>query len=98
FVEVEHTPSAPRGTQTKATAAGNSYVARDFESKEERTIKQRLIVRQSSVAQAVAILSVGAKSVNVDDVKKLAEDLTAFVYEKKVDSGSVEDLEDDIPY
>lgn len=98
FVEVEHTPSAPRETQTKAPAANNSYVARDFETKEERALKQRLIVRQSSVAQAVAILSVGAKSVNVDDVKKLAEDLTAFVYEKKVDRGSVEDLEDDIPY
>lgn len=99
FVEVEQAPTAPRETANKPSSGGaNSYTARDFESKEERTVKQRLIVRQSSVAQAVQILSVGAKSVNVEDVKKLAEELTDFVYEKKYDGGSVEDLDDDIPY
>lgn len=98
FSDVEQAP-APTAQGAKPTTSGgsNSYTQRDFESKDERTVKQRLIVRQSSVAQAVAILSVGSKSVNIEDVKSLAEDLTDFVYEQKRGQAGLDAIDDDIP-
>lgn len=89
-------PSAPQ--QTKSAPASNAYQARDFESKEERTTRQRLIVRQSSLSAAVAILTVGSKTVDKEVVKALAEELTDFVFETKRGSAGIQDMEDDIPY
>lgn len=58
----------------------NNY-QRDFETKEERAVKQRLIVRQSSLSVAVSALGAGAKSpVNVDELLSLAERLTDWVF------------------
>lgn len=71
---------APQQSQAKP-AAGGSYAPRDFEGKEERQARQRLIVRQSSLTAAVGILTVGAKAVDKEAVKALAEELTAWVFE-----------------
>lgn len=58
----------------------SSYTGRDFESKEERAERQRLIVRQSCLAQAVATLSVGVKSPpTVADVLSTADQYVAWV-------------------
>lgn len=79
--------------------------SRDFETKEERTARQRLIVRQSSLAQAVMISGPGTSK--VDSMLKLAERLTDWVFEEEsepaFDAGKKEpdlkddDLDDDVP-
>lgn len=71
-------------TTTAAQAAParkeSSYTGRDFESKEERAERQRLIVRQSCLAQAVATLSAGVKSPpTVADVLSTADQYVAWV-------------------
>lgn len=68
--------------QPQKAAAGGTYAPRDFEGKEERQARQRLIVRQSSLTAAVGVLSVGAKSVDKEAVKDLAEEFTDWVFEE----------------
>jgi hypothetical protein len=89
-------PSLPASPAKVSSAPTNSYQARDFETKEERTIRQRLIVRQSSLSAAVAVLTVGAKSVDKEAVKNLAEEFTKFVFEEGLQPRP--ELADDIPY
>lgn len=61
----------------------NTTVNRSFETKEERDARQRLIVRQSSLTNSVAILSPGAKAaLDPKVVKALADELTDWVFEK----------------
>lgn len=88
-------PSAASASKA-SSAPSNSYQARDFETKEERTIKQRLIVRQSSLSTAVDILSVGAKVLKKEDVLGLAETLFDWVYETKASDEKAYD--EDVPY
>lgn len=52
-----------------------------YETKEERAIKQRYIVRQSSLSIAKDLLSVGVKAPpNKEEVLALAEELVAWVF------------------
>jgi hypothetical protein len=87
-------------SNTKPAAQSNTY-GRDFETATERAEKQRLIVRQSSLSNAVALLTTGAKTPpNVNDVKKLADELVAYVYNAPDLFDQPNDLpaSDDIPY
>lgn len=92
-------PTAPQNSGVKATP----YQARDYEGKDEREARQRLIVRQSSLTAAVNVLSVGAKAVDKEAVKALANEFTDFVFEtgavgvKKKDKSLPDNFEDDIP-
>lgn len=62
-------------------SAPTQYVSRDFENKEERATKQALIVRQSSLSNAISILTTGAKAPPpLGEVKALADELVAYVY------------------
>lgn len=105
--------AAPAGQSSGAPAeSGNSNAPvraqtnsfqRDFETKEERTTKQRLIVRQSSVAGAIASLTPGAKApLKFEDVAEFADKLVAYVYQAPgltPEVGGSELLDsDDIPY
>jgi len=88
------TTTSPAPSTTPATKVTSNY-----ESKEERAIKQRYIVRQSSLSNAVDILSVGAKSLDKNAVLELASELEEWVF--RVDApkvGSIDELESDIPY
>lgn len=70
--------AAPATGSTGRQAA--SYSGRDFEGKEERAERQRLIVRQSAVNYAIAMLSPGAKTaLDKAAVFALAETVVAFV-------------------
>ena len=90
-------PTASKEVAGKASApSSNNYASRDFEGKEERQARQRLIVRQSSLSAAVAISTVGAKTVDKEAVKKLANELTNWVFEKDY-TGDIQDIEDDFP-
>lgn len=74
------TSQASAGNPAPRQGAVNSF-QRDFETKEERAIRQRLIVRQSSLSAAVSILGAGAKSpVSADEAISLAERLTDWVF------------------
>lgn len=83
-------------TSTQSTGrSGGSY-----ETAEERAARQRLIVRQSSLSAAVATLTVGAKSVDKEAVKALAEEYNSWVFEEKPslkEAASFDDFDDDIP-
>jgi hypothetical protein len=95
------TQAAPQASNAKPTATANTC-GRDFETKEERTARQQLIVRQSSLGHAVSILTTGAKTPpNVNDVKKLADELVAYVYNAPALFDQPNDLpadDDSIPY
>jgi citrate synthase len=99
WAEGVQAPTAPSNGSAKATP----YVARDYEGKEEREARQRLIVRQSSLTAAVNVLSVGAKSVDKEAVKALANEFTDFVFETETKAVKAkakplpDDFEDDIP-
>jgi len=78
--------SAAQGATSGAVIGGTanrqaaSYSGRDFESKDERAERQRLIVRQSAVNYAIAMLSPGAKTaLDKAAVFALAESVIAFV-------------------
>lgn len=86
-------PSALASAATRVT--GSTY-----ETPEERAIKQKYIVRQSSLTTAISILGVGAKTLDKQQVLSLAEELESWVFRvelPKVASSSLDDLDDDFP-
>ena len=94
------TQSTGTGTSTSSTRVTGS----NYETKEERAARQELIVRQSSLSAAVSILTVGAKTVDKEAVKTLAQELSDWVFQKDntksvtdIDA-ELEEFKDDIPY
>jgi hypothetical protein len=90
---VASAPAANTGFQKAAapSAAGRS----NFETPEERALRQRLIVRQSSLTTAVAILKTEGEQVDKEDVFELAEELHDWVYRKP---DLFTEVENDIPF
>lgn len=87
----------PAKAATPTRVAGSNY-----ETKEERAARQVMIVRQSSLSNAVAALAVGGKaSLDAQAVIDYAKKLEAYVlnqgYDKPVDPLDLSDIEDDIP-
>lgn len=85
---------ASGGTATRVTGS-------NYETKEERALKQRYIVKQSSLSAAVAILNVGAKTPpNPKDVIALADEFVDYVFadDTKTLSADFSVDSDDIPY
>lgn len=94
FVEVKQDADVK---QTSATVRSN------YETAEERAAKQVYIVKQSSLSNAVATLSVGSKSLDPEKVIEVAQRFTDWVFDKqpkKIDlQNTPNDLpEDDIPF
>jgi len=91
-------PSSSSGAKPAASVAGRST----YETPEERAARQKLIVRQSSLTAALATLSVGAKAINKDEVKALAQEYSDWVFEVKDEvvpnPADLSDIDDDIPY
>lgn len=97
----EGATSTPQTQQSAANNAGATRVTgSNYETKEERAIKQRYIVRQSSLSNAIDSLSVGAKSPLLPaDVIAVAKQFEEWVFSennKPALDAIVEDLEDDI--
>ena len=67
-------PQKDSASTSKANVAPKS----NYETSEERAARQRLIVRQSSLSNAVDLLGVGA---TVESVLQVAEIFTEFVFE-----------------
>lgn len=86
----EGAPAASSSAPAAKTAAVSQYETRD-----ERNARQRLIVRQSCLSNAVTILATGSKSPpETQAVKDLANELVAFVFE----APDLFEQPDDIPY
>jgi hypothetical protein len=77
--------TAPTAGFRQAGAPGSAAPrTSSYETPEERAQRQILIVRQSSVSSAVAMLSAGAKApVKVEDVVAVAQQLSDFVFQVK---------------
>lgn len=91
--------AAPKA-QATATQGATRVTGSNYETKEERAARQRLIVRQSSLTAALATLTPGAKSVDKEAVKALAEEYSAWVFEEGAASSSdpMDGLDNDIPF
>ena len=73
-----------------------------YETPEERASRQRMIVRQSSISNAIETLKVDKKAVGIDDVLQLAQIYFDWVMGNKTDSSpdmalDIGDMNDDIP-
>ncbi len=94
----------PQPTSTASTGAGTAARTTpkgDWETKEERALKQVLIVKQSSLAQAVSTLTAGVKAPpDPAAVKALAQEYTDWILARPPVAAAVvtEELEDDIPF
>jgi hypothetical protein len=102
-IDAASAQSANSPTSAPSTASAPKYVG-DRESKDEREAKQRFIIRQSSLSNAVAVLTVGAKSApKTAEVLTLAEEFVKYVYGGATTADAIDlfnqpsDLED-VPY
>lgn len=93
-------PEAPKSASTGAGAnkSATPYAASSYPTADERAKTQTHIIRQSSLAQAVATLSVGAKALKPDEVLAVAEVYVDWVKNEKVGMAAIDDIDSDIPY
>lgn len=94
--------TSPKVQETNKPSTNTTRVTgSNYETAEERAKRQQYIVRQSSLTTALGILSVGAKSLDKQQVITLAEELEQWVFRvdlPKVATTSIEDMDDDLPY
>lgn len=90
-------------TRSSGNTGGGSTAGRDWETADERAKKQIYIVRQSSVSNAIELLSVGQKAPPaVEDVIKVAKEFEEYVFgdsnSAKEGAAALSDMDDDIPF
>ena len=95
--------TASPGASSSPSAQATKVVGSNYETKEERAVKQRYIVRQSSVSAAISALSIGAKgALKSGEIIELAKQFEEYVFstsEAKLDlSVDLTDIDSDIPY
>lgn len=87
-----------QGGNSTAKATGGRVTGSNYETPEERKIKQRFIIRQSALTAALKSFELwGDKKFTQDQVKKVAEDYVSFVYQEPSAMEAIVDMEDDIP-
>lgn len=70
--------------EVPAAAKSNTYGGgtRDFETKDEREARQRYIIRQSSLSNAINVLTTGAKTPpDVKAILSLSDEFVNYVFE-----------------
>jgi hypothetical protein len=65
---------------TTRRETGGKVLGSTYETPEERKLKQRLIVRQSSFAQALEFSKVEGESGTLSEIKEFAEEIESWVY------------------
>lgn len=85
------TPSTPSSSPAKTTRVTGS----NYETKEERALRQLMIVRQSSLSNAVATLATHGSPLTPEQVIALATKYERFVMEGD-NNTSVDNLADDV--
>jgi hypothetical protein len=87
------TMASPNNAVKPAYAAPKS----NYETTEERALRQVLIVRQSSLSSAIATLKADKKELDPKVVLDLAGQYSDWVYQKGNPIQDIADMEDDIP-
>ncbi len=79
--------------------AKESPVKGQWETREERALRQVMIVKQSSLANAIATLKTDKAAANADEVLALAQRYTDWVLGLEEDTGlaGITQMEDDFP-
>lgn len=91
------TPDAAPATQGAAKTFASPKST--YETPEERAARQVMIVRQSSLSNAIAILKTEKNTPTKDDVFALAQEMVDWVLQlEKEDMPDFTDMQDDIPY
>ncbi len=89
---------APKAAEVK----GNTYQRQStYETPEERAKKQVYIIKQSSIANAIAILNAGGQKYEYADVIELADRLVDYVlgtFEGQEEKEVADGFKDDIPF
>ena len=70
----------------------------NYETKDERAARQVMIVRQSSLANAVSTLAIEGSKASANEVINLAKQYEGYVLGKQAEANSIDDLESDIPF
>jgi hypothetical protein len=83
------TPPA-KGTPVAATRS-------TYETPEERAVRQRLIVRQSSLSNAIEVQKASGSAISLPELLSLAEDFHEWVY-KQEEPLPFDNLSEDIPF
>jgi hypothetical protein len=91
--------AAPQGVQQQVSKAAYRDATptprSTYETPEERALKQKYIVRQSSIGSAINALSVGGKTpLKTDEVIRVAKEFNDWVFENAPLTG-FEDMADD---
>jgi hypothetical protein len=88
-------------TPESKPATGGRVTGSNYETKEERAARQILIVRQSSLSSAVALVSAtSTEPTTTDNVINIAKKFEEYVFGKDANPTkevNFDDLEDDIP-
>jgi len=81
WVGVKKAGDAPAANSSggSSSGGGNKYPSRDFETKEERAAKQRLIIRQNCVGNAIAMMKTDKVGLDIKDVLAMAAKLEQFI-------------------
>ncbi len=66
-----------------------------YETPEERAQRQVYIIRQSSLSSAIAFSATLKTPLPLKEVLKVAEEMSAFVFQTEFDDGSIESLPSD---
>lgn len=98
--EASQAPSQ-QSSSNAATSSSTRVTGSNYETKEERAVKQRYIVRQSSLSVASQVLAVGAKgSPKSSEIISLAKEFESYVFSTEDKSALdmlVEEMGSDIP-
>jgi hypothetical protein len=103
WVSINPAGASAAAAPQSAKAGGATPAPRStYETPEERAIKQKYIVRQSSIGHAIELLGLNSKKVptteEVITVAKQFEDYVFGVTTVATSNGSIEELHDDIPF
>ena len=90
FNEVVSVVKGLGDTAPVASAPTTKVAGSNYETREERAARQRLIVRQSSITAALSWYTGQAGNPTVEDIKVLAEEFTDFVFETNKPEAEVE--------
>lgn len=83
-------------TPTKAAPAAGKVVGSNYETAEERKLRQMLIVKQSSIANAIEFVKMAqADGITIQGVLNVAQEFVDFVYGT---NETLEEMDNDIPY
>jgi len=91
----------PGANAAEAASSGNASSKSTYETADERAARQVMIVRQSSISNAIALLKTEKHTPTTKDILDVAKEFEDFVFGKKaVDNETFSDLdeEEEVPF